>query len=371
MARETVDGRAFVRVWFRTEGCAFDKQGLCTMCNYGAGDGVPPDIVDQVRAALAANPVAAAATVLISPSGSMFDRREVPADLRQALLSVVAQTPAAAVICETRSETVSAAAMRDFKAGLPGKTPVIEMGLESSDPWVLRWCVNKRLDPAEFADAVRVCDQAGVKTLANVALGSAFLSPAAALRDAITTAQWAVDAGVGGCVLFPLHVREWTLLGWLWRQGLYKPPSLWSLIEVLRAVKPRRPGQLSTAWYRDYHEGHPVEKAALPILASPTTCPACVDSVLALLDDFRDSGNVAAFDALLADPCACRQEWADGLGEPGVDLGHVAECYKAIADGLMPERWWDGHGEGLVADMLASASTSLAREQAAPRLRPL
>lgn len=350
VSREVVDGRAFIRIWFRTSGCTFDRQGLCTMCNYGSSVDIADDIVDQVRAALREHPIEKGAALLISPSGSMFDVREVPESTRQGLLDVVSQTPAAAIICETRSETITEAAMLDFAERARDKTPIIEMGLESSDPWVLRWCVNKRLSLPGFIDAVHTCRRTGVETVANIALGSAFLSAGAAVRDAVETAQWAIASGVGSCVVFPMQVREWTLLGWLWRCGLYDPPSLWDLIEVIRSIKTNRPNQLSIAWYRNYNEGLPVQEALMPVLASPSTCPACLGSVMDALDAFRASGEVTAFDTLLMAPCKCRRRDVGKWGDPSIDLDRVFSAYHAIGRSLAPE-WWASNGFSLLQEM--------------------
>lgn len=353
VSREVVDGRTLMRVWFRTAGCTFDHQGLCTMCNYGSGTHVPSNLIDQVQAALREHPIDEGTALLISPSGSMFDVREVPESTRQGLLDVVSRTPAAAIICETRSETITEAAVLDFAERTRGKTPIIEMGLESSDPWVLRWSVNKRMSLPGFIDAVYTCKRAGVQTIANVALGSAFLSPAAAIRDAVDTAQWAIASGVDSCVVFPMQVREWTLLGWLWRRGLYDPPSLWALIEVIRSVEMDRPNQLSIAWYRNYNEGLPVQEALMPVLVSPSTCPSCVGPVLGGLDTFRASGEVAVLDSLLIEPCGCRERWIRERGEPSIDLGRVVSAYQAIGKSLAPA-WWASNGSTLLSEMDSS-----------------
>ena len=98
---ELVDGSPFVRVWFQTAGCSYDKQGLCTMCNYGVGETVAETVASDIGTALKAVPLDAASTLLVSPSGSMFDPREVPDPIRVAILEAVAEN-AGTVVCESR-----------------------------------------------------------------------------------------------------------------------------------------------------------------------------------------------------------------------------------------------------------------------------
>lgn len=349
VGQEMVDGQSFVRVWFRTRGCSCDRQGLCTMCNYGASDTIPDGIVDRVREVLSGDTVPSGATVLLSPSGSMFDTREVPTAVRQALFALVAETRAASIICETRPETVTFAAMQEYQSLVGDKQAVVEMGLESADPWILRWCVNKRLSVDQFFEAAGVCHDAGVTVAANVSLGTAFLDPAAAIDDAVKAAQKAIDSGIDACVLFPLHVRRWTVLEWLWRHGLYTPPSLWSLVEAILRINQGRQGQVSTAWYRDYNEGNPAAVAAMPVLASPASCPRCQLRLLAALDTYRDQGDTDALEAAAAVPCTCHDSIP--TKSVGADPEFVAKCYVQMGQDVLGVPWWDSHGASVLSEL--------------------
>lgn len=81
---------------------------------------------------------------------------------------------------------------------------------------------NKRLALDQFERAVDTCHRHGLGVLANISLGTAFLSPGAAIGDAERAVRWAMAIGVDACVVFPMQVREWTLLSWLWRHALYE-----------------------------------------------------------------------------------------------------------------------------------------------------
>ena len=348
---ETVDGNPFVRVWFRTAGCTYDRQGLCTMCNYGVSDGIPETVAQDIRAALHAVPLDLRSTLLVSPSGSMFDPREVPDDLRTAILEAVAESGASTVVCETRPETVTDERMREFVAAIAPKAGVVELGLESADPWVLQWCVNKRLDLGQFRRAVETAHRHGLRVLANISLGTAFLSAGAAIRDAEFAARWAMECGVDACVVFPMHVRDWTLLGWLWQRGLYRTPSLWSLVEVLRRVAPDFRGRVSAAWYRDYNAELPQASVSMPILASPTTCSLCVGRVAEALDRFRDQADPRVLGEVSDAGCSCRDAWGAETADAEIDLRAVQDAYAEIGSSVMGLQWWAAHGERVLGDL--------------------
>lgn len=353
---EILDGLPFRRVWFRTAGCTFDRQGLCTMCNYGFSEGIPATVTDDLRSSLRDVPIDPKSTLLVSPSGSMFDPREVPDEIRAAIFEVVAETAAGTVVCETRPETVTPKRMREFALAVAPKTGVIELGLESADEWVLQWCVNKRLDLEEFRQAVSICHDEGLRVLANVSLGTAFLTPAAAIRDAEFAVRWAMASGVDGCVVFPLNVREWTVLARLWRGGLYAPPSLWSLVEVLRKTAPDFPGAVTAAWYRDYNADLPQAAVSMPILASPTTCPRCLEQVISSLDAFRDTGDPRVLDVLSTLDCPCRDVWKKDSTDTTLDLGSVQRAYEYLGSSVLGPDWWTTHGSQVVCDLDAANS---------------
>lgn len=349
---ETVDGESFIRVWFRTSGCTYDRQGLCTMCNYGVGDGIAETVVEDIRAALRGVQLDGKSTVLVSPSGSMFDPREVPDEIRASILTAVAETEVGTVVCETRPETVDDESMREFVAAISPKAGVIELGLESADPWVLQWCVNKRLDPEEFRRAVEVCHRHGLRVLANVSLGTAFLPEGMAIRDAERAVRWAMECGVDGCVVFPLHVREWTVLAWLWRHGWYQPPSLWSLVEVLRELAEDYPRAVTPAWYVDYNADLPQASVGMPVLVSPTTCPYCLGQVVRCLEQYRDRADPVVLDEMVSTACSCRDVWRAATAESGLDLREVARAYGDLGASVMGREWWATHGTQVVDELL-------------------
>src|SRR5438105_2907584 len=75
----------YAAVWFRTRGCRFDYRGQCTMCDYWVSTLPSADqMVQSCREALATL-TSVPATLLVSPSGSMFDEWEVPAEARRGI----------------------------------------------------------------------------------------------------------------------------------------------------------------------------------------------------------------------------------------------------------------------------------------------
>ena len=348
---EVVGGRPFVRLWFLTRGCTYDRRGLCTMCNYGRGTQLD---VAAVVAAVSQQLAAlgdTGGTLLLSPSGSMFDELEVPPELRRTLFSLAAASRFDTVLTESRPETVSAGALKETLGILRGKNLSLEMGLESSDAWVSKWCINKGLQRSRVIESLAITHALGVRSTLNVSLGTAFLAPSEAIEDATRTARWALAAGATDVVLFPLLVREWTVLAYLYRTGSYAPTSLWSLVEVLRRLGPESASRVSIAWYRDYAAAEGRNASSMAVLAWPSSCPQCLDQVLGMLDTYRDSN---AFDAVLElgeMECPCRAQWLDTVqtAPEGSIRCRVATGYESLGRSVFGDAWWEAHGAAVVA----------------------
>ncbi len=343
-------GGVFAQVWFQTRGCTWDRRGACTMCNYGQSAEIAPENMALfVREALDSIDVDLA-ELYVSPSGSLLDPIEVPPEARRAIYEIVDRFPVAKFSFETRAETVTPDVADELVGAIRTKRIAVGFGLESADPWVLRFCVNKVGGRDAFTRAAGLLHNRGVEVYSNVALGSAFLSPGEAIEDAVRSIEWSLRHGADLALLFPMHVKTNTLLSWLHERGEYEPPSLWSLIEVLRSIDPPLLPRLTISWYRsDYGDDSSV-------IASPTTCPSCETRVMASLDAFRSNASTETLGSLTALDCDCRAEWRSKIAvRPDTVLSErVYASYERIAEGFGLKDWWAAHSEEVHNELLGT-----------------
>ncbi len=343
-------GGDFAQVWFLTRGCTWDRGGACTMCNYGHAHPVPEDsMVESVREGLGRVP-RGADELYVSPSGSLLDPLEVPPRARRLIYELVASFPCSKFSLETRAETVTPEAVDELVAAMGDRTVAVGMGLESSSPWILKFCINKKGHPTEFEAASQLLRERGVGIYANVSLGAAFLTTSEAIEDAAKTVQWALTHGADMALVFPMHIKAHTLLAWLHQQGLYQPPSLWSLVEVLARIEPEFLPRVTISWYRnDYGDGPEV-------IVSPSTCPRCRSRVLESLDRFRYNPTSAAVAHLVAQECECKDVWRRELEEaPERALPErVLDQYEHLARTFNLTDWWSTRQQEISAEVLGS-----------------
>lgn len=320
-------------VAFRSYGCRYYRQGECTMCSYGTAEHIDVEpMLQLVHEAISRRQHYD--TLFVSPLGSMFDASEVPVVARRGILQLAAATECSSFGCETRPEFVTEDAATEFATVLGDRGKQINFGLESSDAWILRNCLCKSSTPQEFLAGVRLLRQHGIRPVANILLGAPFLTEHESFISTLQSIKWAFQHGAHMCVLFPSNVRRWSLQHWLWQRGLYKPPSLWSLVEVLYRLGPETSQRVALSYFD--------RSLSDVITAIPNTCSRCREMVVSTLRRFDAQGDFGLIESLRACTCACRLGWRSRfLAAPAMPLlDRLAEAYRHIAYELFGEKWW-------------------------------
>lgn len=101
---------------------------------------------------------------------------------------------------------------------------------------------------------------------------------------------------------------------------------------------------MSGAWYRDYNADLPQAAISMPILASPSTCPLCVNGVVESLDQYRSSAASGVVDDATPTACTCRDAWLESIADAAIDLGAIGDAYAAAGSAVMGQQWWAVHG---------------------------
>lgn len=309
------------------------------MCDYWISADVPaPEIVASVRAGLATLD-ASPSILLLETSGSFLDSWEVPDEARREILAVVRDLGPQVVTFETRADTVTVEAIAECVALVLPSRLCIEIGVESTDDWILRYCINKLMRVSDVRRAVEAVVAGGATAVANVLVGTPFLAPREQVADAARSVRETFAMGFEHCVLFPVNTKNYTVTHWLEERGLYARPPLWALADVLAQLDPAWLQTIDVAWHRsrpDYHPGYASRYRA------PETCPACFDRVAGVLDRWRASCERKELVDLLASMrCRCRDRWDEACRAPADDLrGRLTRQYERVARELLGADAW-------------------------------
>jgi len=232
--RELLDGRLVDVgvVILRTRGCRHYHAGGCSMCGYNYGAEESPTQAEVRRQfEKGVSGLGDVRLLKVYTSGSFLDDEEVSPEVRKAIARWAGER-GCRLLFETRPEFASLERMESLAA--VHRDLEVALGLESANDRVLRCSVNKGLTVEDYDRAARAVKSLGLSLRTYVLLKPPFLTEAEAVADAKATIAFASRLS-DTISLNPVNVQKGTLVERLWRTWSFRPPWLWSVLDVLRA----------------------------------------------------------------------------------------------------------------------------------------
>ncbi len=342
---QTVNG-IFAEIWFLTKGCQWDASGGCVMCNYGKGFTIShEEMIISIDNALqeAGNDIYELA---ITPSGSFWDEREVPRNIREHIYMRVSESNVKKFSFETRVETITEKNIKELKKHINSKLLAVEFGLETSNDWIRKNCLNKGSNLADYLIAIKTLKSYEIETLVNISLGIPFLSENESIIDTIESINWAHESGADSVIVFPIHVKPGTLVNVLYQNKLYHTISLWSLVKVLDSIQVEYLCKTQISWYKNYYTD------ASKIISSPGSCKYCYSHVISLLDEYRATCSKSVIDKLNEFDCRCKSHWGEKiLIEPISLKERTFNSYKHLGINILTPKWWNENENRIIKEL--------------------
>lgn len=286
--------------------CCHDAAGGCIMCNFGIGSERRPEsncVLSQMCSVLD-NLHGSIHTILLSTNGSVLDRNNVGEDLLFSILRYVELSSIESIIIETHIDTVTEAQMLMLRKYLPTKNIILEVGLESSNCFIQKYCYLKEIPMNNLFRLMRIADKYCISFQFNVILGAPFLTRKEQIDDTYNTICWVLDKGAM-VTLFPMNVKPYTLLEYALNCGIYEPISHWCVPLLLSKFGCEDLEKIDLAWYGNrqitYNDSHTV---------FPTDCHACHDIIQGFYHAYIGSDNgydrhASVAQVLTHSPCTC------------------------------------------------------------------
>ncbi len=273
----------------RTRGCSWSYHSGCSMCGFWE-DTNPnikgEDIEKQVDEFLQMYPKGDVLKVFTS--GSFLDPLEIPKD-KQATILKKLEDSYDFVIIETRPEHVNKSIEMINKYA--GKIQVA-IGLESTNPKVLKYSINKNYTFEDYKRAALLLHENGISVRTYVLLKPPFLTEREAIEDSVNTIKDVIPYS-DIISLNPLNVQKGTYVEYLYKSGRFRPPFLWSVIEVLIRTKNEEVPVVSlitgAGKKRGAHNGH--------------TCDGKVSEAIRKYSETWDYSYIEKLD------CQCKLDW--------------------------------------------------------------
>ena len=214
----------------RTVGCQWNR---CAMCGY-ASEGAPAtseDLIVQFNAAMK-KLSGEDRVVKIYTSGSFLDPLEMPEEARAKILVDLQSRGIEKLVIESRPEYITSARVEECLSMIDTEFAI---GLETANDLIRQKIIKKGFTFQDFVDAAKTVHDQDGKVKAYLLLKPPFLSEGEAIRDAISSAK-AAGRHADLLSLNLCNIQRGTLVERLWERGEYRPPWLWSAVEVLKNV---------------------------------------------------------------------------------------------------------------------------------------
>lgn len=287
-SRDLLDGLAVesLTMILRTIGCRWNH---CTMCGY-ASEGAPAtagDLVSQFEKAMQrASPDVR--VVKIYTSGSFLDPREMPESARDEILRRLGASGVRRLVIESRPEHITAERVEWCLSQIETEFAI---GLETANDLIREHLIRKGFSFRDFVAASEIIHDLGGRVKAYLLQKPPLLTEGEAMRDAIFSAR-AARRHADVLSLNLCNVQRNTLVERLWERKEYRPPWLWSALEVLKSV----PGPVVC------------DPVGAGTRRGPHNCGKCDSSVAEAIRNHALGQDIGVFDHL---DCECRAAWRD------------------------------------------------------------
>ncbi|MCS7143703.1 MAG: archaeosine biosynthesis radical SAM protein RaSEA [Archaeoglobaceae archaeon] len=268
-----------------TKGCSWRN---CYMCGYWSEsrdlkEEVLKGQIDQVF-----EKIGEIRILKLFTSGSFLDEREIPVGIREYFLDRCREIGIKKLIIESRPEFIEKEKIKDFK----GIELEVGIGLETANDFIRMQCINKGFDFSDFVRSAKILREEGFRIKCYLLLKPPFLSEKEAIADLIDSAD-KVREYVDVISLNLMNIQRDTLVERLWERGLYRPPWLWSAVEVLKSI--------STEIICDPVAGGKIR--------GPHNCGRCDKDVVSAIKLFSLKQDRSLLDL----DCECKKIWFKAL----------------------------------------------------------
>ena len=279
----------------------------CIFCNYGFNHPVRKEQilkkVEHICRYLPAN----IETLILESSGSFLDDRELPPELQYQIMEIVARTKVYRVQIETHYKTITDEKLRKIRQILKEHAVAFEFGLETTSETILN-IYNKDIDVKKLFQLVRDCDSLGIETSLNVMVGAPLLTIQEQVQDALHTVQDILEycPESTAIVMFPLNVKDYTLVKHMYNQGRYSVISHWEFIEVLVKIPRDALDRVYISWWGNRcNEFHGKDA-----IIHPKSCENCHDRLMKFYSSFVNADSLQEKQRLVEKigevTCQCR-----------------------------------------------------------------
>lgn len=330
-----------LEIGFLSNQCKNDLNGSCLMCDYGYMQqmGSVEKYIKEMNTILSEH-AENINYLLLCTNGSILDTYQISNEILAAILVEAQKCSIPNIIIETHYNDVTKDKL-DLIYQIIEKPVTIEMGLETINPIYQNAFFMKGINIKEYLSKIQLIKGYDYNIELNIMLGLPFLSPKQQIDDAINTIEWAVRQGCSP-VLFPLNIKYYTFLRYLYDHKTYEPISLWLVIILLDKLSDKALKGINIAWYGNRDESYSKDSPTI----MPQTCRICNSILNKLFQDFLRTDKVEERKLLISNlmkhpACECLKAVKGALKQPDCNF---EESYQRLLNQIVSDFGIDNKG---------------------------
>lgn len=233
--------------------------------------------------------------VTIYNGGSFLNDQEIPEKAQEKICQLVAQNSFIQKLAiESRPEFVTRSKIRQLTSILGNKRLVVGIGLECVTDTIRLHYVNKGFSIEQFEKAVEILKSNNANILTYVLLKPPYLTEQEAIDEAVKSIKYAFAVGSDEVALESAFIVPGTKMEELFQRNAYRPPWLWSILEVVKQTS--HLGNL----YLGSFEDNP------PPIAIPYNCKKCSSLIMDMMKQYNLAPTTQFFSST---DCECKEQW--------------------------------------------------------------
>ena len=278
----------------------------CTMCplpNEALGKDkkiTSANLISQVKKAFAGADGSDHEMVTVYSNSNFFSDLDIFPEARIFIYEKFAASPASILVVESLPQFITAEKIAEAKKHLRGKKLSVAIGLQSADDTVRELAINSSCSRNAFENAVRLLKADGFTAQVFLMIKPPFLSEQEAIEDTAGSIGYLATLGIYDPILCATRVAPNTLVELLYKEKKFRPPWLWTIIEILRISHERFPDSNPRIAVSELKLEHN------PGSVSASNCDKCNLRVVKAIEEFNNSRDLGLFDRL---SCACHEDY--------------------------------------------------------------
>lgn len=288
------------RIVLLTPRCLAATCLMCPLPNEALDDKrrpiTPEQIVAQFENSMTDAMEADFELLTIYTNGNFFADNEVPPISREHIYRLFGKTKAKYLLVESLPQLITEEKLLEAKRLIGDKKIAVAIGLQSSSDLVRAISVNTTCTREAFEKTYALLHKYGYILQAFLMIKPPFLTEEEAITDTVNSIGYLANLGIVNPILCACRVAPNTVLDLLDKKRGFRPPWLWSIVEILKRANENNPGCFPRVVISE------LQVDANPDSRVPHNCEKCSNRIVGAITKYNDDRDI---EKLSNETCTC------------------------------------------------------------------